>query len=118
MIDDDPNYVNLETLGEGMAVERFNDAWQQVLENIKDPNTKATTIREVTLKVKIKPSEDRDRALVTLEAIPKLAPAKVIDTLVYLSKLRDEGVLKTVASEHIPKQPRIFADEEMRGGVS
>lgn len=46
MTDYDPIYVNLETIGEGAAVELFNKAFEEVLENIKDQNTKAATRRE------------------------------------------------------------------------
>lgn len=103
-MDDRETYVNLETLANGAAVERFNDAWDEAMKNIKDPNTSPTAAREVVLKVKIKPSEDRDRAQIKIECTPKLAPAKPVDELVYISKLGD----KAVAVENNPRQPRLY----------
>lgn len=103
---EDEIYVNLETLGQGAAVERFNEQWDLALANIKDQNTSATAVREVTLKVKLRPNEDRDRVIVDIECAAKVAPPKTVGSLIYLGKL--EG--KIVASENNPKQPSLYRD--------
>lgn len=103
---DDDIYVNLETLAQGAAVERFNDQWGEVLNNIKDPNTSATAKRVVTLQVELKPSEDRDRVQITINCAAKLAPPKSVESLAYLSKL--DG--KAVACENNPRQPTLYRD--------
>jgi hypothetical protein len=43
-------FVSLETLGQGAAIELFSEELRKVLENVLDPNTKATATRSVTLK--------------------------------------------------------------------
>jgi hypothetical protein len=65
--------VSLDTLGEGAAVERFNLALQDAYNNIQDVNTPATAKREVTLKLSIKPNENRDIGDVSVEVTTKLA---------------------------------------------
>lgn len=78
--------VSLENLGRGAAVELFDDGLQKVLANINDLNTSAKTTRQVTLKVTIKPSENRDIAEVAIECVPKLAPVAPVGTRIAIGK--------------------------------
>ncbi|MDX9785475.1 MAG: hypothetical protein RBT11_01770 [Desulfobacterales bacterium] len=68
------NTVSLATLNDGAVIEAVDIALQRVFDNIVDPNTDAKTVREVTLKIKIKPSDDRDFGQISYQAVPKLAP--------------------------------------------
>lgn len=115
MIDEDPLFVNLETLDNGAAMELFENAFDEALTNIRDPKTSAMAAREITLKVKIKPSEARDRAKVSIECSSKFPGAMPRDTHIFITKIKEAGESKVVASEHNPRQPRIFNEEEMRG---
>jgi hypothetical protein len=69
--------LKIETIGEGIIAERFQDEIAKVVENIIDPNTEAKIIREINIKLKIKPIPE-NRELGELEVIvtSKLAPAK------------------------------------------
>lgn len=101
--------VSLENLGSGAAVELFDDARQKVLANINDPNTKAQVVREITLKVKIKPiSDQRDVATVEMQAIPKLAPVNPCQTSIAIGKTINGDV---EAREWSNPQPDMFAGE-------
>jgi len=61
--------------------------------------------RKVTLTVTIKPDENRDKALVTLDCTAKLAPDLPFPTMIYLG--RKDG--KPIAVEQAqPKQLDIF----------
>jgi hypothetical protein len=97
-------HVSLENLGSGAATELFNLELQRVLENISDENTKPTAMREVTLKVKIKPGEDRDYGDVEISCAAKLAPVRPFPTNIFIGR----HLGKTVATEHNPKQARLF----------
>jgi len=77
--------LSLETLAGGACVERFNDALLSVLENLADPNT-GTKTREVILKVKFKPDEEKSFVQIIIECTPKLAPASSIASNAYLGK--------------------------------
>ena len=68
--------MSLENIGEGAAVERFGIELDKVIENILDINTEAEVVREITLSVKIKPTEDRDMIAFGIQARSKLAPLK------------------------------------------
>jgi len=78
--------LSFENLGCGAAEEMFEDTLHKVLENILDPNTSWKTTREITLKVKIKPSEQRDAASVLIDCVPKLAPQKSFATAIFIGQ--------------------------------
>lgn len=92
--------VTLASLANGAAVEAFDYELERALENILDPNTKPTVVREVTLKVKIKPSEDRALASVEFGASSKMAPVKTLGTRFFIGNR--EG--KPIATEHDTRQ--------------
>ena len=60
--------LTLENLGNGAAVELFDEALEKVLKNIMDPNTDPKAERSITMKVTFKPDENRDMAPVTLRS--------------------------------------------------
>jgi hypothetical protein len=100
--------VSISSLGGGAAVQLFQVELQKVLDNIVDENTKPDAMREVTLKVKIKPDPDRDYAQVAISCTSKLAPMAPFGTNFFIGKQRGKGV----AQEHNPKQKGLFAEPE------
>jgi hypothetical protein len=93
-------FISLETLGQGAAIELFSEELRKVLDNVLDPNTKATAVRSVTLKFIIKPDEDRAFASTALECAAKLAPTRPVGVPIYIGK---HGGL-AVATERDTKQ--------------
>lgn len=77
--------MSLVNLCGGAAVERFDDALQDVLQNIGDPNTEDGA-REITLKVKIKPADNRSILHIEVSCAPKLKPAFSISTTAFMGK--------------------------------
>ena len=92
--------VSLDTIGQGAAVERFNLALQEVFNNIQDANTSPKAAREVTLKLKIKPDENREIGDVSVEIVSKLA--SVMPFIVRFFLGRDHKTGKGLASEYRP----------------
>lgn len=70
--------LKLSTLNGGAAEDLFNEELDRVLRNINDINTEATAIREITLKIKIVPSENRGAATTAIQATSRLAPNKPV----------------------------------------
>lgn len=85
-------FVSLDTIGQGVAIEKFNDELLKVLANISDPNTKATVSRSITMKFTFKPDEERSFASATVEASSKLAPSKPVATAIYIGMLAGQHV--------------------------
>lgn len=95
--------VSLKTLGSGAAIERFDVELQKVLENIADPNTDPKKVREVTLKMKIFPNEERSYAVMEIHTDRKLAPMKPYETGAFMGS---DG-RRTRAYENDPKQQKL-----------
>ena len=81
----------------GAVEESINMSIRKVLDNIQDKNTKATNLREITLKIKMKPGEDREDVSIVYETSEKLAPRRAIEAELSLDTDRDG---KNVAFEH------------------
>ena len=92
--------VSLHNLARGAVVERFDDAFASTLDNILDPNT-TLAARTITLKVKIKPDQNRDFGNVDVTCSASLAPASPVQTKIFIG--RDRNV--AVATEYDSKQP-------------
>jgi hypothetical protein len=73
----------IDTLASGAAMERFDDALAVVLANIIDPDT-GKGAREINLKVKFKPNDERTMTEIRIECKTKLQPATELTTHAYL----------------------------------
>jgi hypothetical protein len=96
--------VTLETVGGGAAGELFAREFEKVLANIQDPNTDAQAVREVNVKVRIKPGADRESSDTYVIVTSKLAGIKPVKRTMYLATRNG----KLVATEFDPKQPGLF----------
>lgn len=75
--------VSLESISGGAILEAVDAALEELVKNIQDPNTQATKVREIAVKIKVKPNEARTHAVVESGVSAKLAPqAPIITSLV------------------------------------
>lgn len=88
--------VTLESLGNGAAAELFAIELQKVIENINDFNTKAEAVRSITIKVLIKPNEQRDSAMVGIQVESKLESIKPFGTVFFFGV--KDGQMQVVES--------------------
>lgn len=102
--------ITLSTLGGGAVEELFQEELERVLRNIADPNTEPEALREITLKVKVRPN--KDRSVGDLQVVPssKLAPNKTFSSVVYMG--RHQGQL--IAQEHNPQQLSFESTDHIR----
>ena len=68
--------MTLENIGGGAAVELFGIDLKKVLKDILDVNTDPKAERAITLKVAIKPDENRDLGTISISCKSKLAGTK------------------------------------------
>jgi len=80
------DYVSLDNLNQGAAIELANLALQKVWSNVNDPNTAPKAIREVNVKIKIAPNEGRDNATVSIQVTEKLAQINPTRTMVAIGE--------------------------------
>lgn len=100
--------VTLLNLKGGAAVELFDIELNNVLVNILDPNTKPEAVREIVMKVKIKPDEDRFISQVLIECSSKLSAMSSLSTQFVIDQ--QGGVIE--ARELIQAQKKLFDDSD------
>lgn len=82
------NMVDLNDFANGALAARFNEELSKVLENIQDPNTKAKTARKITLTLSLQADEDRELAMVDIQAKSSLVHRNGVSTKMIID--RDE----------------------------
>lgn len=101
----DLNPIHIGSIARGAAIELFEKALTQVTDNIADKSIDATASREIILKFKFKPDEDRRCAQVVTTAVTKLAGCEEHVSKIYLGK--DESG-KSYAFDSDPRQEVLF----------
>lgn len=76
--------VSLDNLGNGAAVEMFNEAFRELVENIEDPNTEPDAKRMLVMKVTVKPNDQRDFAAVSIIVEKKLAQLAPFGAMIHI----------------------------------
>ena len=94
--------ITLVNLGGGAAIEKFQEEFAKVVQNIMDPNTDPKAKREVVLKVIFQPNQERNWTALKIEALAKLAPNTAYATRAFVGLDRQSG--KAVACEDNPNQ--------------
>lgn len=74
------SFINLETLAGGAFAEKLTEALAQVAENIQNPNTEATTKRQINVTLKFAPNKTRQLVSTQIAVTTKLAATEAIDT--------------------------------------
>ena len=92
--------INLANLGGGVAIEKFQEEFSRLIENVLDPNTEPTAKREVILKVVVKPTKDRTWGNIQVLSSSKLAANVAYATRAYFGMTEDGPV----ACEDNPNQ--------------
>lgn len=97
-------------LNYGAVNEQFAKAWDQLVENMLDPSTKAKEARSIVITIKVVPSEDRSMALTEVDVKTKLAPI-MTDSGSFILDTDDTGriIAKTGEPEN---QGLLFGDEQ------
>lgn len=102
--------VTAETLGMGAAIERLNDGFNQVLNNIADINSHAEAVREIKLTIKIKPTKDRTSCEYQVHLNTKIAGPKPLAGILFVGKQKG----KMAAFENDPDQIGMFTADQFQ----
>ncbi len=106
----DEETLSLENLGNGGALELFQDELVNVLENILDPNTDAKAKRKLTLVATFSPNADRNEVGLDVQCTSKLAPLASASATVFVGRKHGQ----VVAITHDPRQLQLEWDEESK----
>lgn len=77
--------IELTNINNGAAVDLFAAEMKKVVDNIMDYNTKPDAVREITLKIKIKPNSEREAAVTTISATSKLANIMQHESMMFIA---------------------------------
>lgn len=72
--------IDLASFAGGAFAEKLNEALMQVAENIQNPNTEATTKRQIQIVLKFAPNKTRQLVSTQIAVTTKLAATEAIDT--------------------------------------
>ncbi len=98
--------MDIVTLSDGAVIERINHEMSKVFDNIADVNTDPNATREITVKLKFKPSEDRHSATTSVSCSSKLCSMEQLVKRVYFGE--DGNAYERLD----PKPDGLFAVEE------
>jgi hypothetical protein len=99
--------MNIGSICGGAIPEVFDKTLDSVLRNIVDINTPAEQPREITIKIKFKPAENRELGEISFRCEAKLASVKAAKGNFFLAK-RGADVRGYCRD---PKQEQLFRDE-------
>lgn len=80
------NKVELQNLVGGQLQEKFERAFESVIENLQDPNTSFKVKRGITIKLSFTQNENRDDVSVSAQVVEKLAPQQDMNTKFYIGR--------------------------------
>ena len=87
----------------GAILERVDYEMGKVMDNILDPNTKATAKRKISVTLELIPSADRKTITVQTTAKSTLVPTDPITTSLYITN--QPGTGEMVVAEMVPQVP-------------
>ena len=100
-----PITINIGNLGNGSVIEKFDQELARCIANIYDLDTPTMAPRTITLKIKLRPSEDRVKIAVEVSCESSLASVRASDSQFYVAKDAD-GNLHGIVMD--PRQLNIF----------
>ena len=86
---------SIMSMARGAFEERVDYEMDKVIQNILDPNTKATAKRKITLTIELTPDDERRTIGVSVTAKSTLAATNPVATALYVTS-DDNGVTQTV----------------------
>lgn len=94
-------------MGRGAFAERADYEMHRVIDNILDPNTKATAKRKITLTLEMVPDEERSQISVVVTAKSTLAPTNPAGTTLFVSADANGEMVVVEAVPQVPGQMAI-----------
>lgn len=110
------NRDSIMRMARGAFEERVDYEMDKVIQNILDPNTKATAKRKITLTIELTPDDERRQIQVSVTAKSTLAATNPVATSLYVTdddpgvlvphEVGDGGLLLMPTRAHIPDPQR------------
>ncbi|HEL1927594.1 TPA: hypothetical protein TYI21_000983 [Streptococcus suis] len=103
--------LDLSSIADGGLQEKLNNELARVIENILDPNTDPTVKREVSIKLVLKPNDQRNSVETIMEVKSKLATQVKLSTTILVGQNYETGEIH--ANELLSAMPgQTFFDND------
>ena len=102
----------LDELMDGALTERFNQAMDEVMRNVADPNTDPRAKRQIKIVIDVVPNERRDTAAFKTHVESKIAPKAAISNVVFLHTNDDGSITATEVTNQVPGQLAMDGSEQ------
>ncbi len=99
----DEKTMKLSDIGGGALSERFELTLQEVMKNIRDPNTDPKKTRKIVIDVTITPNEQRSAATMKYGVKTSLAPARTFESGIMFGVKDGRYVVREIGDQ-IPGQ--------------
>lgn len=90
--------LNITNMANGGIQEKLNRSFEQIVNNIMDPNTDQTKERQLQLTIKVKPNKALDSAEITAQVKTKLMPELGVESTVLIGKKNGKAVANELKS--------------------
>lgn len=97
------NKTSIMEMSRGAVMERIDYEMGKVIDNILDPNTRATAKRKITVTLELIPSADRHSIAVFATAKPALVPTEPVSISLCVTNMPETGEM--VVAEMTPQIP-------------
>lgn len=101
----------------GAVRERVTMVMQQVIENIKDPNTKAEKKRSITVTIEFTPNSERNDVIVSSTVKAKLEATNPITSTFAIGHNMDGELIAAEKTNNLPGQLNLDGGEQKKGIV-
>lgn len=109
----DENKKFILQMARGGFLERVDYEMSGIMDNIMDPNTKATGKRKLTITMELTPDDDRTTVAVNFTVKSTLVPTNPVRTSLYISGSDSTGELQiTEMTPQIPGQYSMDGQEQ------
>ena len=102
---------SIMSMARGAFEERVDYEMDKVIQNILDPNTKATAKRKITITLTFAPDDYRQQIGMDAQAKTTLAPIQPVRTSLCITKARDGSLLLAEMTPQVPGQVDMDGDE-------
>ena len=106
------NTDSILQMARGAFVERVDYEMHKVIDNILDPNTKATAKRKITLTIELTPDDERRQIQVSVTAKSTLAPTNPVTTSLYVTGDQNGELTIVEAVPQVPGQMQMDGGEQ------
>ena len=100
--------LSLGSIADGAIVELFDYEWQRIVDDIADATKQPKAVRTLTIKLTVKPTEDRGSGDVEVDVSSKLAKTKAVSGTAYFTS--ENGRVASYVND--PKQEELISELE------